>query len=185
MVVQEQPVNSADWWDGMAAAHDTPWAAAGWSEHGQLARFTAVLRYADPRPGQSLLDFGCGTGFLSEFLDSEVDYLGVDWSEGMLARARVEHPGRSFTAVLPMPTRRFDYAVAVGTFNLPGSDAAASVRRLAQLARVVVVSLYTGHDRRCVRYDVQDAADMAAVAGRRRWTADFSHLDNDMLLVLK
>ncbi len=40
-----------------------------------------------------VIDFGCGSGYLEDYLrDTEVDLLGLDISEGMLARARERYP---------------------------------------------------------------------------------------------
>jgi len=50
-------------------------------------------------PGASVLDIGCGTGWLLDHLDREVDqsgYVGVDLSAGMLKQAKAKHPWHKF-----------------------------------------------------------------------------------------
>ena len=40
-----------------------------------------------------VIDFGCGSGYLEHFLAGrDLDLLGIDVSEGMLARARETYP---------------------------------------------------------------------------------------------
>ncbi|QQR83784.1 class I SAM-dependent methyltransferase [Candidatus Peregrinibacteria bacterium] len=46
--------------------------------------------------GASVLDVGCGNGRLSEWLEGDVDYLGVDHSEALIRIAQKNHPQRTF-----------------------------------------------------------------------------------------
>jgi len=50
-------------------------------------------------PGEKIVDFGCGTGDVLEFLPDGVDYVGVDISETYVMRAR-ERFGRRGTFVV-------------------------------------------------------------------------------------
>jgi 2-polyprenyl-3-methyl-5-hydroxy-6-metoxy-1,4-benzoquinol methylase len=54
-----------------------------------------ALAGASERP--AAIDWGCGSGYLEQFLDGrELDLLGIDVSEGMLARAREKFPWGRF-----------------------------------------------------------------------------------------
>jgi trans-aconitate methyltransferase len=67
-------------------------------------RFSCIAGYGrdlipllDPRPGQRILDLGCGTGTLTaEIAASGVEVVGVDASEAMIDEARERSPGITF-----------------------------------------------------------------------------------------
>lgn len=109
--------NTPQAWDGRADMDDS-WEAAMWSERGQRVRHETVLELLRPRlvMGQSLLDFGCGTGSFRSRLPC-VNYLGVDWSPRLLERARREHPTARFLGEVPVDSE-FDHVVCIGPFNL-------------------------------------------------------------------
>ncbi len=69
------------------------------------------------KPGESVLDAGCGYGRLSQMLPEDVRYLGVDLSDEMVATARRMYPDEKFRVVdLRQPWRdmgSFDWAVMV------------------------------------------------------------------------
>lgn len=158
--------------------------ACGWSVAGQLSRFAAVLSAASPRPGERILDFGCGLGGFSDWLPADVEYVGFDTAPGMVTRAAREHPGRVFTT--GWPSTRFDVVVAIGTFNLPGSKERTfhTLRHLWDTSgcRMLAVSLYAGDDENCLRYTEADCEPLLGEAFRstvERWR------QNDLLVVLE
>lgn len=167
-------------WSARAAAPSSH-ECAGWSERGQTLRFLAVLEHLQLRVGDSLLDFGCGTGRLCEFLPHDVTYTGYDTAPGMLDRARHDHATSVFVSEIPPVL--FDHVVAVGPFNLPGSDAFEAVSELwhESVRRSLVVSLYRGTDDRCVAYSPDAVADWARRIDARRFVVDGSYLDNDLI----
>jgi len=56
-----------------------------------------LLPLLDPRPGQRILDLGCGTGQLTaEIARSGAHVIGLDSSAGMIEEARRLHPALSF-----------------------------------------------------------------------------------------
>jgi SAM-dependent methyltransferase len=170
-------------WSERAESALEPWAACGWSVSGQQRRIAKAVELLQLRPGESLLDFGCGTGQLSEHLPAGIEYLGYDWASGMVDRARREHP-RNFTYLEPSGV--FDAVVCVGTFNLPGSveETWATLRRLWSSARrALLVSLYAGVDPVCLRYGPAETAAFAQTL-TSSWLLE-RHMPNDLMLLVR
>jgi trans-aconitate methyltransferase len=68
-----------------------PWSADAYAEHaGYVPAFgTEVLALLDPRPGERILDLGCGDGVLSaQIAGAGARVIGVDSSADMAAAAR-------------------------------------------------------------------------------------------------
>jgi hypothetical protein len=180
--------NSPQAWSGRASAPSS-WEAAGWTRGGQHTRFAAVLSALNPVSGEKLLDWGCGTGALSELLPHDVAYYGFDWADGMVKRARGDHPGRRFSTHPPARYERFDVVACVGPFNLP--DGWSKQRTFAVLrhlwdttrCRALAVSLYSGSDARCLIYTEAEteacARDLSASYEVTR------HRANDLLMVAR
>ncbi len=88
--------------------------ALGWSsEESQHARFKVLMEIRDLRYG-TVLDWGCGFGDLSAYLDPLVNYMGYDPDPQMLERARAKYPQAHFFDH-PMQA---DYILESGAFNL-------------------------------------------------------------------
>ena len=91
----------------------------------QEARFAVLADNVD-LPGKSLLDVGCGLGDLWAYLRRrrvEVEYLGVDILEKMVAAARQRHPEARFEQadIFGADTYEpaaFDVVFCSGAFNL-------------------------------------------------------------------
>ncbi len=179
--------NTPEAWS-VRAGFEEPWEAALWSRGGQLARHLAVLRALDLRPGEKLLDFGCGTGALCELLKDGVVYMGYDYAPGMVERARREHPGICFEG--SQIVERVDAVACIGTFNLADEWSkaltASMIRLLWQLnaPRALAACLYAGRDPDCIIYWPQDLIDTAAICPGARWTIS-AWRDNDLLLLLE
>lgn len=62
------------------------------SQYGQ-----SVLAILDVKPGERILDLGCGTGDLAKQIHEQgADVIGIDASPDMIAKAKVKYPGLDF-----------------------------------------------------------------------------------------
>ncbi len=77
----------------------------------------SLVKYA--KPGDRVLDLGCGNGRLSELFSRDIHYLGVDISNEMLKIAKAKYPNSDFQLInflsLPFLAESFDviYCLAV------------------------------------------------------------------------
>ncbi|MDS0282141.1 class I SAM-dependent methyltransferase [Haloarcula onubensis] len=100
---------------------DNEWDPDDYDEgHGFVAEYGKdVVRLLSPRPGESVLDVGCGTGTLSAVIaDSGAEVVGVDAAESMVTRARERYPDLEFAVA---DAREYD---PDGTFDAVFSNAA-------------------------------------------------------------
>jgi len=158
-----------------------------WTDRGQVSRFEKVLWALDPQPGERLLDYGCGTGALTERLSGEVGYLGYDWAEGMVERAKRVHPGREFTTHHPI--NGFDLVACVGPFNLKHNWSKQhtwhTLRHLWATTgcHTLAALLYTGEDLDCISYTLEECKAFAH--GESYWSDVEQWRYNDILILLK
>ena len=104
-------------------------AGAQWSDaETQRTRFARLVEIADVAAA-TILDLGCGTGALLDYLVEECHfrgrYVGYDLSEPALAVARARRPTARFERVDVLSARlqeTFDYVLMSGVFNIRVSD---------------------------------------------------------------
>jgi cyclopropane fatty-acyl-phospholipid synthase-like methyltransferase len=185
VTILDQTNNTPEAWSARADVAATPHEACGWSERGQCDRLRAVVAALDPQPGDSLLDWGSGTGEFCRYLPADVGYVGFDFAEGMVIRAAREHPDHHFQAWEPM--HAFDLVAAVGPFNLPENWSKqmtfATLRRLwDRTGRTLCVSLYAGQDERCLIY-TEEECERFGSGESYRWNLD-RWRPNDLILTL-
>lgn len=171
-------------WDAPDGVEE--WEAAGWSEMGQTRRMMVCVAHLGARAGETVLDYGCGTGRLRAFLPPGVGYVGYDPSPGMLARAARERPGSTLVGEID-GTVTFEHVAAVGPWNL-GVEKARAVEEIVWLWGCVaewtlVASLYRGGDVSCTRWEAGEVAELAASLSPS-WTVD-AHLPNDLVMVVR
>lgn len=106
------------YYDQEASMYDS-----GYSTALCLAENEIVMAMIAPLLGEKVLDVGCGTGILLDYLPVH-DYLGIDISPGMIAFAKEKYPDRLFIvkemeeAISQMPPDSFDSIVALfGPFS--------------------------------------------------------------------
>ena len=80
------------------------------------------------QPGDKVLDAGCGSGRLYEYLKSQdIDYTGLDNGRELIKIAKQQYPDGNFLpgdiARLPFPDNHFQAIFCIATFHhLPGKD---------------------------------------------------------------
>lgn len=93
----------------------------------------AICAAVDIHPGMTALEYGCGTGLLSFFLQNEFASITLaDTSQGMLdvlsdkikaAQTAHMHPVRLDLAVDPLPAQKFDVTYSLMVLHhIPGTD---------------------------------------------------------------
>lgn len=175
-------MNTPQAWSERSAV-ETPWEAACWSYTGQKSRFEAVLRHLDLADGDTLLDYGCGTGFFSEFLPPTIAYFAYDWAEGM--RERVRSTYERVWVFDEMPDMAFDHVVCIGTFNLSENWSKEqtwdTLEWLWTLTRKsLIVCLYCGDDPVCLHYQPEEVLGFST-----KFAIDHTYLPNDLLLEMR
>src|SRR4051812_38280614 len=115
------------------AEHGTSPGAVKLSAAGQRERF-AQLAAIDDLSGHSVIDVGCGLGYLYEYLREHLDnveYTGVDLVPEMAERASERFPEASFAAVDVLAEGlpgEYDYVLLSGVFNDAMKDATGYLR---------------------------------------------------------
>ncbi len=115
------PEEVAALYDGWADTYDAEMAVAGY-RHPSIA--LALLSRHLPRGAAPVLDAGCGTGLVGEWLGiiGYADVEGLDLSQGMLARAKAKGVyaklhNLALGGPLPFPDGHFAGIVSAGVFT--------------------------------------------------------------------
>lgn len=121
--------------------------AAGWDLQftaEDLERLSHLVEKLPINPGMSILDLGCGTGILFDFLRRRVGpaglVTGVDFSLGMVRQARRNSPFSNLTIVqadachLPFKDSSYDLAISFAAFP-HFEDKAAAIREAGRVLK--------------------------------------------------
>jgi len=99
------------------------------------------------KTGDSILEVGCGCGFLSRELVSDFDYVGVDYSEPLINKHKKMFPRHkvvvSEAEKLPFDDNSFDYVFCYGVYQyLLDEDYA--MRMIEEMKRVARRFIFLG-----------------------------------------
>lgn len=129
-MVEKKYLNIIKHYEKCLEAHGDTYKGADWpNEHDALKRYGVMLDIINKTSKETtLLDFGCGTGHLYEYIlknqikYSNIKYSGLDISEKLISIGKTKYPYGDFycldilnddTSILKM----FDYAVLNGVFT--------------------------------------------------------------------
>src|SRR6201997_5632071 len=144
-------VGSAERWGPLWGARPADWAL---SEDQQIPTYEAALARLDLRPGQRVLDVGCGvSAFLRVVSDRGARAYGLDASEALIGLARTRLPEADLQTgdmeALPYEDDSFDLVTGFNSFFF-ANDIVAALReagRVAKPAAPVVIQVWGPHER--------------------------------------
>lgn len=124
------------------------------------ARKSFVARFLRPSPGFKVLDIGCGTGSLLDYLPPGIDYTGYDLNAAYIESARNRfgqrgrfHQARVGEEPVDLEPASFDLVIAKAILHHLGDDEARRLLRGA-FRRLRPGGFFVSLD--CVRHDRQN-----------------------------
>lgn len=99
-----------------------------------LAEDARVIEHLQDREllSGSVLDVGCGTGLLLDYVPAIPHYVGIDPSAGMLAKARAKHPDATFEQATLATYEGGCFDAAVSLYGSLSYAPMSEVRRLRE-----------------------------------------------------
>jgi SAM-dependent methyltransferase len=144
-------VGSAERWGPLWGARPADWSI---SEDQQTPTYEAALERVDLRPGQRVLDLGCGVGaFLRLVSDRGARAYGLDASEALLELARARLPEADLRVgemeELPYDEDTFDLVTGFNAFFFANDMVAALAEagRVAKPGAPVVIQVWGPHEK--------------------------------------
>jgi SAM-dependent methyltransferase len=142
---------SAERWGRLWGARPADWAL---SEDQQTSTYQAALERVELRPGQSVLDVGCGVGALLRLVAARgARAFGIDAAEGLIELARERVPDADLRVgdmeELPYDDDVFDLVTGFNSFFF-ANDIVAAVREAGRVAKPgapVVIQVWGSHER--------------------------------------
>lgn len=179
--------NSPEVWDARANRDVSDHVAADWgSAASQEKRFAAILNLPLVA-GDTLIDFGCGTGRLADFIPPGVAYEGIDWSSAIIDEATRRRPSCSFRVGSVEELHPADWVIACGPFNIADgwsrSQTRNAVRSMWQKSRKgIAVSLMRSPSPERLHYRADEVVEYLEDCDWSALELDRSYLPNDLCM---
>lgn len=156
------------------------------SQESHERRLRSVLRLPI-KAGDSLLEFGCGTGRLADLVPDGVRYEGLDWSGEVITLARHRRPQSTFRCGSISDLTPRDWVVASGPFNYAKGwskrQTAEAVTAMWDMSRrgIALTVLGVPVDGR-LHYGGEELVSFLGARDWSRLELDRSYLPNDICL---
>jgi SAM-dependent methyltransferase len=149
-------------------------------------RLRALLRLPIGK-ADNLLELGCGTGRLADFIPGGVSYKGLDWSQEVIALARRRRSRGSFRCGSLADLTPHDWVVASGPFNYSEGwskrlTAEAIVAMWGASRRGIAVTVLRVPAGGRLHYDASELISFLAGCDWAHLELDRSYLPNDICL---
>jgi SAM-dependent methyltransferase len=167
------------------------------------ARYAVVAEYLNQLSFPSLLDYGCGLGFLYEFLThkkSKINYFGVDMTAEFIESCRERFPAPArFEVIDPTGkiTEHFDVVYASGVFNLKTAGSSSEslnyvrerLQNLYSISKKVLIVDFLSPDvdfkqEKSQHIDYRLVLDWLVPGNTRRWVLRHDYLPYEYAIVL-
>jgi SAM-dependent methyltransferase len=145
-----EPIGSAQRWGPLWGARPADWAL---SEDQQTPTYEAALERVTLRPGDAVVDIGCGVGaFLELVTERGAVAFGLDASESLIELARTRLPDADLRVgemeCLPYKDDSFDLVTGFNSFFF-ADDIVGALREAARVAKPgapVVIQVWGAHE---------------------------------------
>lgn len=174
-------------WDSYASEAGPDYLVADCGSPESHERRLRVLLRLPIEEEDTLLEFGCGTGRLADFMPRGVGYEGLDWSREVIMLARRRRPHSAFRCGSTGDLNPHDWIVASGPFNYARgwskSQTAEAVSAMWNASRrgIAVTVLCIPADGR-LHYGGDELISFLAACDWSHLELDRSYLPNDMCL---
>ncbi|NER03593.1 MAG: class I SAM-dependent methyltransferase [Okeania sp. SIO3C4] len=134
-------ISATEFYDDLAAKYDDDWLNNSQYNVQHVNEAVKIFQRHNYRQG-SILDIGCGTGAISELLQGNFEYTGIDLSTQMLeyaAKRGYKTINKSIETALPeIDTNSYDFVFCLSALLLI-EDAKTAIEQMERIARQAIL----------------------------------------------